>query len=287
MVYVFYPSKKTLTISLTGSRCSLLCDHCSAFYLKGMMTEDQALKIIEENPGKYSSALISGGSDIEGKVPILEHLPFIKRLYKMGIKLNIHTGLISEKEIFAIKPFFERISYDFVYDNNVIRDVYHLYGKSREDFEKTYLLMRRLIGGKIENEKKLPSTRIVPHFTIGLNCGKITDGDFETIEELAYIKPSLLVIDVFIPTRGTPFESCPLPHLEKLEELLTMASRRLTKTNLFLGCMRPYGRYRENLDIIAYEKGFQGFVMPSKKLIDKIKENGEEILRFDECCALI
>lgn len=287
MIYIFYPSKKTLTISVTGGSCTLLCNHCSAFYLKGMLTENQALEIIEANPGKYNSALISGGSDIEGRVPILEHLSFIKRLHKMGIKLNIHTGLISEREIFAIKPFFERISFDFVYDNNVIRDVYHLSGKNRDDFEKTYLLLRRLVGGKIESEKNLPSTRVVPHITVGLNCGKVSDGDFETIEELAYIKPALLVVDVFIPTKGTPFEGCPIPQFEKVEELFSMASRRLTNTILFLGCMRPHGKYREKLDIMAYEKGFKGFVLPSKKLVDKIKENGEEIVRSDECCALI
>ena len=94
MVYIFYPSRRTLTISLTGNTCSLMCDHCNAVYLKNMLTEVDALKIIKDNPGKYESALISGGLTVEGKVPVREHLQFIKTLYDMGIKLNIHTCLL-------------------------------------------------------------------------------------------------------------------------------------------------------------------------------------------------
>ena len=70
MVYVFYPSRKTLIISLTGGTCSLMCDHCNAVYLKNMLTEVDALKIIKDNSGKYESALISGGLTVEGKVPV-------------------------------------------------------------------------------------------------------------------------------------------------------------------------------------------------------------------------
>ena len=287
MVYIFYPSGRTLNISLTGSACSLMCDHCSALYLKSMLTSDRALEVIKNNPGKYTSALISGGSTIDGKVPVAEHLSFIKTLFELGMKLNIHTGLISEGDIRAIKPYVERISFDFVYDNEVIKNVYHLNSKTREDYEKTYLLMRRIIGGKIENKNGFLSTRIVPHFTVGLNCGRVTDGDFETIEELAFLKPTLLVLDVFIPTKGTPFENCPIPPFESVREIFKKASRRLTRTTLFLGCMRPFGKYRETLDVIAYEEGVKGFVLPSKSLLDRIHKNNEEIVKQEKCCALI
>ena len=76
MVYVFYPSRKTLTISLTGGTCSLMCDHCNAVYLKSMLTKEADLKIIKDKSGKYESALISGGSTVEGKVPGLSLIIF-------------------------------------------------------------------------------------------------------------------------------------------------------------------------------------------------------------------
>lgn len=287
MIYIFYPSNETLNLSLTGSSCSLMCNHCYSTYLKGMHTKETILETIKNNLGKYKSILISGGSTPEGKVPLLEHMDFIETLFSMGFKLNFHTGLISEDEIRAIKPFAERISFDFVYDNEIIQNVYHLPDKTKEDFEKTYLLMRRIMGGKIENLEGYPSTKVVPHITIGLNCGEVKDGDFKTIEELAYIKPTLLVIDVFIPTKGTPFENCPNPDLKKVLEVIDKAGRRLTRTTLFLGCMRPFGEYRNELDIKAYEFGVKGFVVPSTKLVNILREKGEAFSIFNKCCALI
>lgn len=287
MIFFFYPSGRTIAMSLTGTHCELLCKHCNAQYLKGMLTKEQTLKALKEHPGYYTSVLVSGGSTKEGKVPVVENLSFIKKLYKMGLKLNFHTGLLSKREILKIKPFVNRISFDFIYDDEVIHDVYGLTDKTKEDYEKTYLMMRRFVGGRIENEEGFPSTTVVPHFTIGLNCGKVTQGDFDTISELAYLKPTLLVLDVFIPTKHTPFADCPAPDLEDVRKIINKAHRRLTRTTLFLGCMRPFGKYREELDLMAYEEGVKGFVKPTKPLIEKVKASGEKIVVREECCALI
>ncbi len=287
MIFLFYPSKETLNLSLTGTSCTLMCDHCYATYLTRMYTKEKVLNILKNNPEKYQSILVSGGSNLEGKVPITEHIEFFEKVRKLGVKLNFHTGLISEEEIRIVKTYAERVSFDFVYDDNIIHNVYHLKEKTKEDFEKTYLLLRRIIGGKIENEEGYPSSRVVPHITLGLNCGNISEGDFKTIDELAYLKPTLLVIDVFIPTKGTPFENCPEPALDKVLEVIDKGVRRLTRTTLFLGCMRPFGKYRDILDIKAYELGVKGFVLPSGNLINQVKNNNEEIKIFGKCCALI
>ncbi len=287
MIFFFYPSGRTIAMSLTGTHCELKCKHCNAQYLRGMMTKEQTLEALKDRPGYYESVLVSGGSTREGKVPVVQNLRFIKRLYKTGLKLNFHTGLLDRNEILKIKPYASRVSFDFIYDDEVIKNVYGLTDKTKEDYEKTYLLMRRLLGGRIENEEGYPSSKVVPHYTIGLNCGKITKGDFDTISELAYLKPTLLVIDVFIPTKGTPFENCPPPPLEGVREILDKARRRLTRTTMFLGCMRPFGKYREELDLMAYELGVKGFVKPSKPLIEKVKNSGEKIVIKEECCALI
>jgi uncharacterized radical SAM superfamily protein len=51
--------------------------------------------------------------------------------------------------------------------------------------------------------------------------------------------------------------------------------------------MRPFGEYREALDLAAYEEGVKGFVLPSKPLLRKVNENKEEVVKREECCALI
>ncbi len=287
MIYLFYPSKKTLTISLTETSCSLMCNHCFSTYLKGMKTKEEALKILTENPGKFKSVLISGGSSREGKVPIAKNIDFIKELHEMGLKLNIHTGLIDEQEIRLIKPYFERVSFDFVYNDRVIKDVYHLEEKGRDDFLKTYLLLRRILGGKIENSNGYPSSRVIPHYTIGLECGRVGSEDYEAMDEFAVINPTLLVINIFVPTKGTPFENCPTPDIEEVRKVFNKAKRKLTKTTLFLGCMRPFGQYRDTVDIAAYEEGFRGFVLPSNALLERIRQDKIESTEIEECCALI
>ncbi len=287
MIFFFYPSGRTIAMSLTGTHCELHCDHCNAQYLKGMLTKEQTLDILKKRPDYYTSVLVSGGSTKDGKVPVTEHIDFIKKLYKMGLKLNFHTGLLSRKEILTIKPYVNRISFDFMYDDEVIHNVYHLTGRSKDDYEKTYLLMRRIVGGKIWNGNDYPSSRIVPHFTVGLNCGKIGEGDFKTIDELAYLKPTLLVINVFIPTPNTPFAGCPVPDLKDVQKIMEKAHKRLTHTVLFLGCMRPFGEYRKELDLMAYKAGIKGFVKPTKPLMDFIKKSGKKIVDREECCALI
>ncbi len=287
MIFTFYPSYETLSISLTEASCSLMCKHCYATYLKKMLTKEQAIETIKSNPGKYKSVLISGGSSPEGKVPVIENLDFVKMLHNMGIEINMHTGLIEEEEIRAIKPFVSRVSFDFVYNDDVIHEVYNLPSKTKADFEKTYLLLRRIIGGRIENPYGFPSSRVVPHVTIGLNHGEVTKGDFETIEEFASLKPTLLVIDVFLPTKGTPFENCPEPRLEDVLAVIEKATRRLTRSTLFLGCMRPFGKYREKLDVEAYRLGVKGFVLPAKSLISKLEAEGEKPIEIKRCCAMI
>jgi len=287
MIFFFYPSIHTLTLSLTGTYCALHCDHCNAQYLKGMSDKNTVINILRSNPGKYKSLLVSGGSTTEGKIPIMEHLDFIKEVYSMGLKLNFHTGLLTEQEILAIKPYVERVSFDFVYSDHIVKDVYHLTEKSKEDFEKTYLLMRRLLGGRVENDSGYPSSRVVPHLTIGLNCGRVSDDDFDAIDELAFLRPTLLVLDVFIPTKFTPFENCPEPSADDVLKVIEKANRKLTKTSLFLGCMRPFGAFRDVVDVKSYEIGVKGFVVPSRVLIDKVHEACEEVVKREECCSLI
>ncbi|MEA3313289.1 MAG: radical SAM protein, partial [Caldisericota bacterium] len=99
--------------------------------------------------------------------------------------------------------------------------------------------------------------------------------------------PTLLVINIFIPTCKTPFENCPVPSLEDVQKVLNKAHKRLTQTTMFLGCMRPFGKYRERLDIMAYEEGVKGFVKPTKPLVECVKKDGEQITTVEECCALI
>ena len=68
----FYrPGKGFPTFSVTGSRCSLCCDHCAGRYLKGMnavASPDELLVEAEKLKRRGGKGfLLSGGCDEDGK----------------------------------------------------------------------------------------------------------------------------------------------------------------------------------------------------------------------------
>jgi len=50
-------------------------------------------------------------------------MEFIKKVHDMGLEARRAAGLLDETEIRAIKPYVERVSFDFVYDDRVIAEV--------------------------------------------------------------------------------------------------------------------------------------------------------------------
>ena len=109
----------TAVISLTGAQCALDCAHCGGHYLRGMQPIWQA------KVDGATSCLISGGYDASGRVPVTAHLDRIKAI-RQGRVMNWHVGLIGEDEIRTIAPYVDVISFDFVGDDETIREVYGL-----------------------------------------------------------------------------------------------------------------------------------------------------------------
>lgn len=249
----FYPNK-TLSVSLTGFFCDRHCLHCNGVYLKGMTPKEEALKKLSEKD--YLSVLVSGGFNDEDKIPLVKNINLLKRIKKFNKKVIIHPGFLSLQEIKRVKPYVDAASFDFIYDDDLIKKVYHL-PYTGEDFRKEYLLLRR-------------NFRTYPHIIVGLDEGKIK-GEFEIIDVLAEVKPSLVVFLVIIPTMGTAFQNIKPPDVDDVYRVFESAKRKLRLTKLYLGCMRPKGKYRDELDVMAYEVGFTGFVNPSLSLKRMVK----------------
>jgi uncharacterized radical SAM superfamily protein len=50
--------------------------------------------------------------------------------------------------------------------------------------------------------------------------------------------------------------------------------------------MRPHGRYREELDILAVRAGLNHIVSPTRKATNEAQRRGLEVIRTRECCVL-
>lgn len=261
------PGKGFLTVSVTGKKCDLMCSHCSGKHLAGMTPvsgPDELLKIAEES--FYSGTkgiLISGGCDKNGKVPLRHYLPAIRKLSDLGLRVNIHPGLITEDEL----PLFSNLkktylSIDVHQDPEVIRKVFHL--SDPDIYAKT--LDVALSAG----------CNVIPHLTVGLSEKDF----FESVKLLKEKEIKDVVLLGLVPTEGTEFE-----HRITAEDEIVGAVKTLIGTgfNVTLGCMRD--RRMRNLERRCIEAGIRKIANLSQETECWAKSEGYEVLRENMCCC--
>ena len=253
----------TAILSLTGRECGLNCAHCGGHYLKGMRP------IWEAEPDGAPSCLISGGCDPAGRVPVLAHLDRV-RAWRQGRRLNWHVGLITEAEMAAIAPLADVVSFDLVGDDETIREVYGL-DRTVQDYVETYRLIRRY-------------ARTLPHITVGLRGGAMGH-EWPALELLEEMGADGLVFLVLIPTPGTRYADRLPPSPAAVADLLAEARLRFPATPIHLGCMRPRGVYRDELDPLAVQAGVNLVVSPARYARKLAAELGLAGRRMRECCV--
>ncbi len=263
-------TKATVSVSTTGTACALDCKHCGRHYLEHMISLSELAKKESILKGT-KSLLISGGSTLEGKVPILEHIDEIKALKSKGYRLNFHVGLVDEKEASEISKIASAISFDFVGDDETIRYVYNL-DKTVEDYIKTFELLRTY------------TKKIYPHITVGLMCGKLGH-EFRAIDILSRYDHEKIVFIVFIPTANTTFEKCSPPSIQDVRRVFEYARSKFN-CELILGCMYPKGNLRDEIGFAAIDNNFNTITQPSPRVIERLKNEGYSIEWSDECCVL-
>jgi len=260
----FTRPSNTLPVSLTGTSCALNCAHCGRRYLRGMVAIEHA------NPAGMTSCLMSGGCDRHGKVPVQAHADLVAEL-RVGRGMNWHVGMITESEIEAIAPQVDVVSFDFLVDEDTIREVYGL-SYTADDYLRTYEMLRR-------------HARVIPHLTLGLRAGAFC-GEYRALDALRSAGLEALVVLVFVPTAGTRYANCPPPALDEVVNFLAQARCTLPQVPIFLGCMRPGGEYRRHLDSLAVRAGVNKIVNPARSAVQTASTLGMQTRWESECCVM-
>ena len=267
----FYRPTKTLPVSLTGGACALNCAHCGGHYLQHMRPIwSETLLRDDVHADGATSYLISGGCDRCGRLPVTSHLDRVAEL-RRGRRLNWHVGLIAEEAMQTIAPLVDVISFDLVGDAETAREVYGL-DLTLSDYIETFEMLRRYVP-------------VVPHITLGLRGGRLS-GERAALEALRRQRLDALVLIILIPTDGTKYARCAPPALPQVAELFVETRLLFPDTRLCLGCMRPLGAYRQAVDELALEAGFNGIVNPSGGVVRRAAAMGLQSIWRDECCAL-
>ena len=267
---------KTRALSVTGINCALNCAHCGRHYLKGMESLETALgKADRREQGTWmpKSYLISGGYTSQGKVPLFPYINDLQQL-KETSRINVHPGLVNKEEARALAAVADVASFDFVANRDIIRQVYGL-DKQVSDYINSYRYLVECFG----------ADRVVPHVTIGLAKGRVTN-EAEAVQILAAEGISRLVLLVFRPTPGTLFEKIEPPAVEDVAAIMAQIRTIIPRVPVYLGCMRPGGVYRNKLDLIAVQCGLNKIVQPARSIPAAAKQQGLEIIYEEECCSL-
>jgi len=262
----FVAPNKTLSVTVTGDKCQLNCAHCNGYYLKGMKLLEH---VLSKNKGNENSYLISGGSDQDGKVPLVKKQAELVELSRRG-KLNLHTGLVTEEEASCLSEFASVVSFDFIGDEKVISKVYGM-NATVSDYLAAY---RNLI-------KYVP---VIPHICIGLDGGKIKS-EYEVLSILQHETVKAISMIIFRPTANTSFSHCSPPDIKEVARFIATARIMYPSTPLYLGCMRPGGRYRDQVDSYAVEAGVNKIVLPAPSARKKAVDKGLSIEISEECCS--
>jgi uncharacterized radical SAM superfamily protein len=278
---IYTPGKRFPAISLTGDQCALSCEHCNKKYLKSMNpitnTKDLSSFLLKLSQEGGTGALISGGCLPDGSVPLLNYIEIIQKIKnETDLIINAHTGLLDEnlaKKLAGAKV--DIISFDLNLDNEIIKDIYHL-DKNSEDYIKALNFLQKY------------KLNIVPHICIGLHYGRLHK-ELETIKYLknSELNPSLIVLIALIPPKDTKRKfRTPKPiDIAKIASIIRFV---FPKTELSLGCMRPRGDLKIEIEKIALKAGINRIEIPSKKTLNWARKIYPEINYqfYSACCAI-
>lgn len=278
---IYIPNTRFPAISVTGKVCALECEHCNKKYLESMkpiLNSDELEKFLldlSENDGV--GVLLSGGCEPNGSVPLFNFLDTIKKVKKRtNLIINTHTGLLDEetaKKLAEAKV--DIVSFDINIDEDILKNIYHL-DKTLKDYEKAVRILKQY------------GLNIVPHICIGLYYGKL----HKELDSIKFIKdfiinPSLIVLIALIPPKNAKkkFER-PLPI--DIGKVIAVIRFLFPTTEISLGCMRPRGDIKIEIEKYAIKAGITRIEIPSKKTLEWTKKDNPniEFKFYSACCAI-
>lgn len=270
--------RRFLPISVTGSACALQCDHCQAKVLQGMISvraDENLFQLAKRLQAEGTDGLlVSGGSTKSGGVPLWFHLDDLKRVKdELGMRVVVHSGVLSPPVAEGLaKAGVDGVMLDIIGADETIRDVYHL-DLTTDDFEQSLALLA-------ENE-----LRIIPHIVLGMHYGKFL-GEHRALEMIARHPVSTLILVVLMPLVGTPMQHIPPPPVDQVVDFFGEARLSMPDTKINLGCGRPMGTVKQQMDEGAIDSGINGIAYPAEGAVAYAVSRGLVPEMYEYCCSL-
>jgi len=266
-----------VSVSVTGTACALQCDHCQSKVLEGMLPTNG--KGLFELAGELAARgtrgiLVSGGCDRRGRVPLLQHVPDLKRIRsELGMTIRVHPGLPDEETAAALGEVdLDGAMLDVIGAEETIREVYHLEAGIGE-YEAVLARLER------------HGVPLIPHIILGLHYGRLL-GEWRALEMVARRSPKLLVLVILMPLYGTPMAGAAPPPADEIGAFFDQARAALPHTPIMLGCARPIGPLKAEIDRRAVDAGLDGIAYPAEGIVAYAESRGLRPQFHDACCGV-
>jgi uncharacterized radical SAM superfamily protein len=218
--------------------------------------------------------LLSGGSNRAGTVPLVAHLRHVPKIREeLGMKVVVHSGLVTPELAQALGlAGVDGVMIDLIGADETLRDVYHL-DRNVKDVERSLRLLCE------------QGLCVIPHIVLGLHFGRFL-GEWRALEMVTDREISTLVLVVLVPLAGTPMAGVVGPSVTQLAEFFARARLTAPSMTINLGCARPLGREKLELDQAAIDLGLNGIAYPADGAIDYARSRGLTPRLFEYCCSL-
>jgi hypothetical protein len=219
--------------------------------------------------------LVSGGSQKStGAVPLERHLEWVPRIRdELGMKVIVHSGVVHPALADALAASgVDGVMLDIIGAEETIRDVYHL-DLTPSDFDAALALLAE------------HGLRIIPHIVCGLHYGRFL-GEYEALEMICRYPVSTMIVVVLVPLVGTAMAHIPPPPVADVVAFMRTARIALPDTKVNLGCARPMGDTKVELDRAAVDIGLNGIAYPADGTIAYAESKGLQPKLYEYCCSL-
>lgn len=263
-------------ISITGSQCSLSCDHCGTLILETMIPAENPKELLAkciqlEKRGNHG-VLLSGGCSRNGKLPWKKFIPAIAEIKeKTDLFISIHSGLVDLSDALALKAAgVDQALIDVIGNDETYKKVYHVpFGVA--EIQKAMEALQKA---------DLPT---VPHVVCGLDYGRI-NGETEALEMISQFSVDQVVIVSLMNLARTKMEKVIPPDAHDVARIIATARSLMPKTSISLGCARQRGNTL--METLAIDAGVNRMALPSEEAVLRAKFHGLEIHYQKTCCSV-
>ena len=266
-------------VSITGGDCKLQCDHCKAKILEPMIaarTPDELWRVVAQQiEGGAQGMLLTGGSNHRNEVEYDDYYPVIRRIKDTfpQFKIAMHTALVDMDIARRMEDCgIDAAMMDVIGAQDTITQVYHL-KRSVDDFERTleYLVATQL--------------KVVPHIVIGLHYGSLL-GEWNALEMIKRHLPTAVVLVVVMPFYAPENRPFATPKAAQVGRFFMDARAALPTIPLLLGCARPPGQVKVEIDSYAVMAGLNGLAHPSDGMVELAVRMGRDVRVTPACCSI-